>query len=145
LNGDEMPDTESQVEEWLGVVQYQRTFYGIIGIVAEFILDYHAYDPTFDESAGAANFRNGLLTVDVDNAQSFISALNGRRLTSADIDSFIRAPTEPDLMVFIDFDAKRYVHSYHDMLLEKYVPKGWKGVLGDPRQELRLRTRDGLT
>jgi hypothetical protein len=144
LNGDEMADTESQVEEWLGVVKYQQEFYAVTGITAEFILDYHAYDPTFDESTGAADFRNGLLTVDVNNAQSFINALNGRRLTSADIDNLIQSPTEPDLIFFIDFDAKRYVHSYHDMMLEKSVPRGWKGLFGDPRQELRRQTREGL-
>jgi hypothetical protein len=39
---------------------------------------------------------------------------------------------DPELIAYIDFDRRRFVHAYYDLPLEDYVPRGWKGSLGDP-------------
>jgi hypothetical protein len=139
---DEPPDGGDEVEEWLGVVRYQGELYLVKGILAELILDYLAWDPAFSEDDGVAEFRNGLLTVTDENAPQFLQALAARRLAPAEVAALLR-PTTPELLVFMDFDARRYIHSYYDLPLEKYVPKGWRGHLGDPRHELERHIPHG--
>jgi hypothetical protein len=128
----------SDEEEWAGVAIHQGQPYLITGMLAEFILDYRAYDPQFSASGGAAEFRGGVLTATSHDAVPFLRAMKARTLTPQEADSLAHSGTDaPELLAFMDFDARRYVHSYYDLPLERYVPKGWRGALGDPREALR--------
>lgn len=124
-------------DEWLGVAVHHRVPYLIRGVLAEFILDYQAYDPEFSTSASATTFRGGVLTVTADVALQFLRALKARSLSREEARVLVHSSNAPELLVFIDFDLKRFVHSYYDLALEDYIPTGWRGSLGDPRYALK--------
>ena len=124
--------------EWLGIALYQGKIFLIMGILAEFILDYKAYDPEYSSSRESSSFRGGILTLTPNNISRFLSTLNARALTMSEIGSLANSATdESELLAFIDFDSQQYVHSYYDLALEDYIPQGWHGVLGNPRQKLQ--------
>jgi hypothetical protein len=125
-------------DESLGVALYQRELYAITGTLAEFILDYAAYDPTFSREPDAASFRGGVLTVTQLNVPQFLRAMKARPLTPQEATSWSDSTgAGPDVLAFIDFDSRRFVHSYYDLPLEQYVPKGWHAALGNPHEEIR--------
>jgi hypothetical protein len=127
-------------EEWWGIALYQGNLYALTGILAEFILDYPAYDPDFSASPNAASFRGGALRVTQENIPQFLQALKARVLTPQDVQSFLDSLVdESRLIAFIDFDSRQFVHSYYDLALEDYIPKGWRGKLGNPREEILRR------
>lgn len=135
---DEYPDDQTEEQEWPGVAVYRGQLYAISGILAEFILDYQAYDPEWCAKAVAAAFRGGILTITAETIPRFLRVMKARHLTAQEGQELAHSNVnEPDLLAFIDFDRQRYVHSYYDLPLEKYVPKGWRGALGDPRAALR--------
>lgn len=124
--------------EWIGVAAFQGKLYLISGTLAEFILDYMAYDPEFCMSGNGSNFRGGVLTVTSDNVQQFLKAMQFRTITMREGELLADSATDNSkFLAFIDFDCKKYVHSYYDLALEDYVPKGWHGVMGDPARELK--------
>ena len=124
--------------EWFGVALHQGKLYLITGILADFILDYRAYDPEYCAKNASADFRDGILTVTVDNIPQFLRALKARLLTTHEGRLLAEsAVNEPELLAFIDFDSHRYIHSYYHLELEDYIPKKWRGALGNPRQELK--------
>jgi hypothetical protein len=124
--------------EWLGIALYQGAIYLITGILVEFILDFGAYDPEYSSSRESSSFRGGVLTLAPDNISQFLSTLNARALTMPEVESLANSATDKfELLAFIDFDSQQYVHSYYDLALEEYIPQGWHGVLGNPRQKLK--------
>jgi hypothetical protein len=124
--------------EWLGIALYQGEIFLITGILAEFILDYRAYDPEYSSSRESSGFRGGVLTLTPNNISQFLSMLNARALTMTEMESLANSATDgSELLAFIDFDSQQYVHSYYDLALEEYIPQGWHGVLGNPRQKLK--------
>lgn len=123
--------------EWLGVAVYHRVPYLISGILAEFILEYQAYDPVFSASASAKTFRGGVLNLTPDNVPQFLRALKARPLSREEVRALVDSSNIPEFLVFIDFDVRRYVHSYYDLPLEDYIPTGWHGNLGDPCSALK--------
>lgn len=140
MNVDTGDDSDVTVEEWLAVVRCGGTFFLVLATVGELILDYARYDPEFSRSGDTRIFRNGLLSVTSENAPEYLSALRAQPIQSGDMEQVLSGRTQPDLMAFIDFDARLYVHSYGDLPLERYVPRRWHGALGDPRLALRART-----
>jgi hypothetical protein len=124
-------------EEWTGVATHEGRPFTITGNLGEFILDYASYDPAFVATGDMRGFRDGLVTVTADTAPRFLAALHAVPMTGEDVRALIESDqNEIDLLAFIDFDARRYIHSYYDLALEDYLPKGWHGALGDPRKAL---------
>ncbi len=128
-------DDDDDVEEWTGIARRGGEFFALTGILPEFILDYKSYDPASQTEPRGAAFRDGVMTVTTENGDGFVRALKGRRLSISELRRIVDSST-PDLLALIDFDTRRYVHSYYDLPLEDYVPSGWRGRLGDPREEL---------
>lgn len=128
--------TDLIADQWRGIATYRGSTYALTGTIGDFILDMKAYDPT--SAGGGATFRLGVLTVDNDNAVLFLRALNAQQMPSGE--AVARAKElGSDLIAYIDFDSRRFVHSYYDLPLEDYVPKGWRGSLGDPVEALTHR------
>lgn len=124
-------------EIWNGVAVYQQTPNLISGILAEFILDYRAFDPAFCTSKSAASFRGGVLTVTADVFPQFLRALSARPIPPHEVSHLVDSSNALEILVFVDCDSQLYVHSYYDLALEDYVPRGWRGELGDPAQALK--------
>lgn len=123
--------------EWIGVATHNGRAFTIKGNVGEFILDYAAYDPASVAKAEVGLYRDGLVTATTETATQFLKALHATPMTRVGIRALIESSQdEADLLAFIDFDARRYIHSYYDLALEDYLPKGWHGALGDPRKAL---------
>lgn len=124
-------------EEFEAVVVSGRRFHVICGTLAELILDYRKYDPEFANDPSAHSFRGGVLTATSDNASTFLRALRARELSMAEAAAMAETDaSDRELLALIDFDSKLYIHAYYDLPLENYVPDGWRGVLGDPREAL---------
>ena len=141
MSTDHDPDQDDGdgLEEWTAIARRRGEFFALTGVLADFILDYQRYDPAIRTDPYRVHFRGGLLTATSENAAEFLHALGARRLPADELRSILGSST-PDLLAFIDFDTRRYVHSYYDLPLEDYVPTGWRGRLGDPREELRAVT-----
>jgi len=126
------------IEEYVGFVKFGDELFKVRGILAEFILDYEKNDPAFVKSPLVNSFRAGLLKVSEANAPEFLHVLNAEKMLpeKGHIAEMIDKAGD-ELIAFIDFDARNYVHSYFDLPLEDYLPKKWTGCLGDPIQPVR--------
>ncbi len=124
--------------EWVGLAVSEGKLYQLSGSLADFILDYASYDPVFSSGPKTHSFRNGVFTLTHENVPQFLDALHARPVESQEVDRWIDAKTEENTFIaFIDLDAKRFVHSYFDLPLEDYVPRGWKSQLSDPSAAVR--------
>jgi hypothetical protein len=123
-------------EDLLGVAIYQGAVYTLLGVLVDFMPDYQAYDPEGSATEEAREFREGVLTLSVEAAPRFLRALNAKLLTRDQAEFLASKTDEPELTFFVDFDSRRFVHSYFDLAFEDYCPRGWKCLLGRPQEEL---------
>lgn len=120
--------------ELLGAVVFENNWRFFSGTIGEWIMDYKAYDPSYDAKKWPDVFRNNLLQVDESNASQFCEAMKAYELTIDDVKELIseNGPDKVPLTILINFDTLVYVNGYYDLLLEDYIPKNWKGIMDDP-------------
>lgn len=136
--------TEWILDEWLGAVCYQGKYRFFLEHNAWWILDYASYDPSsLTDSENNSYFRNGILVVD-ENAEEFLEAMKEAEISLDDLRHLVNKQHQitladeddyrGDLHLFflVNFDEKLYVSMFFDTTYEEYVPKGWKGIFGDP-------------
>ena len=125
-------------QDWAGLAVSDGKLYQLSGSLADFVLDYASYDPVFSSGPKKQSFRNGVLTLTHENVSQFLDALHARALGSQEVERWIDSKAEGNTFIaFIDLDSKRFVHSYFDLPLEDYVPRGWKSQLSDPSAAVR--------
>lgn len=127
----------------IGITKYRSHWQLFAGTVAEWILDYASYDPTFSPSRSEVVFRGNLLIVTEDNASGFLAAMEPYELCPEDLRAFFETANccNWPLVVMVDFDARLYVNGFSEIPLHEYVPTGWKGVEGDPLEYIPDRFR----
>lgn len=122
------------VDDLIGITKYSSHWQLFAGTVAEWILDYTSYDPTFSPSGSDVVFRGNLLLVTENNASDFLAAMEPYRLSSEELRAFFKTANccNWPLVAMVDFDAKFYVNGFSEMPLHRYVPTGWKSIEGNP-------------
>jgi hypothetical protein len=124
------------VNEYIGLVCSAGVWRCFTGMLAEWILDYRAYDPSYDPTKWPDTPRNQLLQVGVDQAVEFQLIFEERELTKQGIQYILSTVGAPRAypIAAVDFDTRRYVNGFYDLALEEYVPAGWISVFDDPLQ-----------
>jgi hypothetical protein len=127
-----------QPYELLGAVCHRQHWRFYSGTIAEWILDYRAYDPAYDPSAWPTPFRNNLLTVSPDDAAAFQESMAPQEQSLDEVRALVqhRGTEAVPLSVVVDFDRRLFVNGYYDLAIEAYVPPGWQAVFDDPLQYL---------
>jgi hypothetical protein len=109
-----MNTADADINDLLGAVMCKNYWRIFLGSVAEWILDYATYDPTFDPSEWTEVFRNNLLRVDETLAEQNCSAMQPYELTPVDVKKLLREQGANyfPLAVVIDFDKKVVVNGF---------------------------------
>lgn len=114
-------------DDLIGAVRHQHVWRLFAGTVAEWILDYPRYDPSFDPAQSKVDFRNNLLRVDETNAAEFCEAMKPYELLAQDIQQLVETGEIVNwpLMIMLDFDNKVLVNEFREVPIHEYVPAGW--------------------
>lgn len=102
--------------------------------LAEWILNYSIYDPTYDPNDWLESppFRDNILNVSDDNIGYFIKSIEVNKI---DIDSLVMENYRffDVFLFFVDFDSKTFINYFPDTDVEEYLPDGkWIGKFADP-------------
>ena len=118
----------------IGAVKNHFQWRFFAGTIAEWILDYSSYDPSYDPKKSRAVFRNNLLQVNEGNADAFCNSMETHELFSEDILNLVSDATEDEatLTVVVDFDNTTLVNGFYDIPIEDYVPNNWTSYFGNP-------------
>lgn len=128
---------EVETGKLIAAIKYSGRWYFLLGTIGELILDYKRYDPEYDPDKYTAIYRGNILTLDESNAGRFLEVMREYLLSLDQLLQYKKEfPGEPVIDVLIDFDQKFYVNGYAELPLEKYVPRGWRSVLAEPRNHL---------
>lgn len=118
-------------------VRVRGAWFYVLATHGELILDYAAYDPAYDPGAWDGSFRGNLLTVLPTQGFQFLSALQDMVFPMATVESFVELNgNSARPVVAIDFDSARFVSSFYDQALETLCGNPWRGLFGDPMNEL---------
>ena len=132
------------IDDLIGAVKYNSRWHFFAGVLAEWVMDYGKYDPSFSPSEEDNIFRNNLLVIDENNAYEFCDAMAPYELSSTQVEELIKneGANHFPVYILIDFDKKRYINGFSEISLEDYVPSGWNAYEGDPMKYLpeNLRT-----
>ena len=140
----------------LGAVRLRGQWRFFTGFLAEWIMDYYAYDPTSnpadpdhqeridhrreqdarlsaDQQEDVGEFRDGLYQIDETNADAFCQAMEPWEVSPDDVRKWLPTLGEQtrwmgNLNIIIDFDEKLFVNGFDEVSIESYVPSGWRGV-----------------
>lgn len=127
-----------------GVVRVDGEFHYLLLFVAEWILDYDAYDPSHPTGADEnGHFRNGLWVVGPGDGRRFLAAVDEFEVASDQLDALSAVNglrSRPQ--VFIDFDTGRQVSWFYDIAVETYAGAGWDARFGDPVPLLPTETQE---
>lgn len=119
------------------LVRVRGAWFYLLASHGELILDYAAYDPSYDPGEWEKTFRGDLLTVLPSDGFRFLSALETAVFAVETIPGFVElneARARP--VVVINFDAGRFVSSFYDQALETLCGRPWNAELGDPLVEV---------
>lgn len=101
--------------------------------IAELILDYPAYDPSFDAEVVGNRFRGGLAVVGVTDGFAFLAALDSVVYPLASYGQFVAVNSESARpQVVVNFDEAQLTSGYFDRAIESQCGEGWTGVFADP-------------
>lgn len=120
----------------LGIVLYKGVYRFYLNPIAWWILDYAAYDPSIlEDSERTSGFRDGIITVNVNTAETFINSISADEISVAELkDAVGDGQLQPYFLV--DFDNTTMTSYFYDIEVESYVPTGWKGVFANPIDSL---------
>lgn len=127
-----------------GVVRVDGEFHYLLLFVAEWILDYDAYDPSHpagDDDDG--HFRQGLWVVDPADGRRFLDAVRDYEIPGEQLDALSAVNglrSRPQ--VFVDFDTGRQYSWFFDIAVETYAGRAWEASFGDPLPHLRVGDRE---
>jgi hypothetical protein len=126
--------TDLDPDDLIGAVKFDSRWRFFAGTVAEWILDYSSYDPSFDPSESRVVFRNNILNVDEKNAEQFCEAMEAYELSSKDVEQLIRTEGAENwpLVIAIDFDSKTYINGFSEISLHEYAPSSWTATEDNP-------------
>jgi hypothetical protein len=118
----------------LGITHYNNSYRAYVAPSAWFVMDYKAYDPSITASQQRTNdFRNGVIVVDLDTADAYLSAMEPDLLPMDELRNALPANGDQLQPLFlIDFETRQYISWYFDIGYEDYIPSGWKGVFDNP-------------
>lgn len=121
-------------DDLIGAVKHDSNWQFFAGTVAEWILDYATYDPSFDPDKSSVTFRGNLLQVDESNAAQFCEAMKPYELTTLDLQQLVEEEGANNwpLTIVVDFTRRTYVNGFSEIPLHKYIPNTWKGHEGNP-------------
>ena len=124
------------IDQQAGLVRVGGEWFLVMGYVADFILDYPAYDPNYDPSRRPTPFRNGLMTVTPQDGHAYMEALAHRSLPLDQVGALLNeyGPDRTRPIILIDFDNALFVSAFFDQALEDEVGAGWTGSYADPMQ-----------
>jgi hypothetical protein len=117
-----------------GLVRLDGVWHYVLGTLAEWILDYPAYDPSYDQTQWSDLFRSGLLRVGLEDGSAFLSAMHSGEIPVEELDSFVAFNSQERSRprVLVDFDAGSFMSSFYDVALEEYSGEDWQADFGDP-------------
>lgn len=119
------------------LVRVGGTWFYLLATHGELILDYAAYDPSYDPTAWEDPFRGDLLTVLPSDGFQFLEALRDGVFPLEAIRQFVDlngGRARP--VVVIDFDDAKFVSSFYDQALETLCGGSWAAEFGDPLAEV---------
>ena len=128
--------TEFRSIDFAALVVVDGHCFYVVATPGELIMDYPAYDPSFDTDDPEYVFRNGLHVVGPSDGHRFLESL-GRSPHRIDELGPILSEYGPDRtrpIVLIDFDNATFTSSFFDQALEDEVGAGWTGSYADPMQ-----------
>jgi len=119
--------------EMAGLVRVRGAWFYVLGTTAEFVPDCPRYDPTFDPTQWDYEFRDGLMTVHLDDAYAYLHALRDRVFPVEDIPSLVAEngidASRP--VVLINFDRALFVSTFFQLPLEDHVSEEWSTHFDD--------------
>jgi hypothetical protein len=121
-------------DDLIGAVKYKANWRFFICTVAEWILDYSTYDPSFSPSHSKVVFRNNLLKVDEVNVSQFLEAIQEYEISYSELEELIKKNNINDwpLQIVVDFDEMIYINGFSEIGLHEYIPSHWRGFEGLP-------------
>ena len=123
---------ELHIDQHGGLVHCNDEWFLVMGFVADFILDYASYDPTY--SPDDYVFRDGLVVVTPNDGLQYLAALRSRSVARPEFAALLEryGPDRTRPIALIDFDNALFVSSFFDQALEDEVGDGWTGSYSDP-------------
>jgi hypothetical protein len=129
-----MIEQDLQQDELIGVVRNHSQWRFFAGTLAEWILDYTSYDPSYDPSKWSYVYRGNLLKVDEHVADEFCRVMEVREFFPIDIQRLVKnhGSDKIPLTILVDFDERVFINGFYDLAIENYAPAGWKAYFGSP-------------
>lgn len=117
-------------DDLLGITKHKSQWRLFAGTVAEWILDYASYDPSFDTARSEVIFRGNLLLVTEENVDGFHAAMAPYELQFSELRAYFEKVGSDNwpLMILVDFDKNLYINGFSDISLHEYIPAGWRGI-----------------
>lgn len=117
-----------------GLVSVRGAWFYVLGTIAEFVLDYPSYDPSYNPSEWDHEFRGGLLCVSPEDGFAYLAQLSEQAFGLSAMDGFIalNGPGRSRPVVLIDFDRKKYVSTYFDQPMQDHAGTGWVSEFAEP-------------
>lgn len=131
-------------DEYIGAVKLNSEWRFFREVMSMWILDYKSYDPEYDPLNSNSNgWRENLLAVDTQNAKEYCHAMKNKEIMLSQIPlTFTEFGSQAKLTFVVNFDEKIFVSSLYDMLaVQRYVPRGWKGLEDDSYQYIPAEFR----
>lgn len=124
------------IDDYLVCIKHNGMYRFYMSDLADWILNYKAYDPSCIEDGEL--FRNGIHNVFVGDIVNYLNYLSNEEVILTELLAFSES-RNLDVSFFIDFDAKQVIYKFDGIEISDYLPSEiWVGKFDLPINFLPL-------